>query len=348
MDGFAGTLIEGSGTGDVAPDATEAGHGHGGGDVTEAAPVTATALAALARAQDYARASRAAATQRAYRSDWQHFAGWCQDNGLAPLPAAPAAVGAYLAAHAESLSPATLTRRLSAVAVAHRLAGHGLDTRHPAIRDVLAGIRRARGVAPRRAAPATTDIVRRMVAACDTGTLIGRRDAALVLVGFGAALRRSELAGLDRRDVAITAEGARVTLRRSKADQEGKGEVIGIARLPGSPTCPVAALEAWLAAAGITTGPIYRAVNRHGHVAATALNDRAVARIVQKLVEAIGLDATTFAGHSLRAGFATAAARAGVEERRIAKHTRHRSAVIRIYIRDGALFRDNASREVGL
>ena len=123
--------------------------------------------------------------------------------------------------------------------------------------------------------------------------------------------------------------------------------MIGIART-ATATCPVTALRAWLDRAGISEGPIFRAVDRHGRIAETTLNDGAVARVVQKLAATTGLDATTFSGHSLRAGFATAAAAAGIEERRIAQQTRHRSAAVRIYIRDGEVFRRNPSGEVGL
>src|SRR4051794_30972861 len=161
------------------------------------------AVAAWARAEDYARASRATATRRAYRSDWAHFEAWCRTIGLTALPATPQVIGAFLAAYAAALAPATLGRRLSSIAVAHRLAGHQLDTRNPALRDVMSGIRHERGTAPRRAAPATTEIIRRMAAACNVGTLIGLRDRALLLVGFAGAFRRSELVGLDRRDLAF-------------------------------------------------------------------------------------------------------------------------------------------------
>lgn len=322
------------------------GEGGEARDVIAPSP-SAAALAALVQAGDYARAARAEATQRAYRADWSHFEDWCRTHGLEPLPAAPQAVGGYLAAHATTLAPATLTRRLSAITVAHRLAGHHLDTRHPAIRDVLSGIRRVRGTAQRRAAPATTSVVQRMAAACNITTAIGLRDRALVLVGFAGAFRRSELVTLRVKDVREEAEGLRVVIRRSKADQEGAGEVIGIART-ATATCPVTALRAWLDRAGISEGPIFRAVDRHGRIAETTLNDGAVARVVQKLAATTGLDATTFSGHSLRAGFATAAAAAGIEERRIAQQTRHRSAAVRIYIRDGEVFRRNPSGEVGL
>ena len=302
----------------------------------------------IEQARTFAAGARASATQRAYRSDWAHYARWCEAQGLEPLAASPTTLGLYLTAHAYSLAPATLSRRVSAVAVAHRFAGLHLDTRHPAVRDVLTGIRRARGTAVRRAAPATTDLVRRMVAACDDRTLLGLRDRALILLGFAGAFRRSEVAGLVHDDLAFSDQGVRVRLRRSKSDQEGAGEVVGILRVPGSPTCPVAAVEAWIAAAGITTGAVLRGVDRHGRVAAKQLSDRTVARVVQRLAAAIGIDAAAYSGHSLRAGFATSAAACGVEERRIARQTRHKSAVVRTYIRDGEVFLRNPSAEVGL
>lgn len=304
-------------------------------------------LAEIARrSTDFVQAARAANTRRAYRSDWTHFTDWCRDHGLADLPAAPATVGMYVAAHADLLSVATLTRRVSSIAVAHRMAGHQLDTRHPAIRDLMMGLRRSKGVAPRRAEALTTPLVCKLLATCGD-RLIDVRDRALLLVGFAGAFRRSELTGLDLADVAVSADGLRVTIRRSKSDQEGEGQVIAIGRT-NSATCPVGAYEAWVAAAGIAGGCVFRGINRHGHIAGT-LSTNAVAGIVQRRAALAGLDASVFSGHSLRAGFATSAAAAGIEERVIMKQTRHRSvAVVRRYIRDGEVFARNLAAEIGL
>jgi hypothetical protein len=124
------------------------------------------------RAAGYARQTSAAATRRAYAKDWADFERWCAAAGLAALPAAPATVGTYLASLAGRLAVATLTRRLAAITTAHRLAGHRLDSRDPAIHDLMRGIRRAHGTAQRRAAPATTGVVQAMAATCDA-SLIG-------------------------------------------------------------------------------------------------------------------------------------------------------------------------------
>jgi integrase len=148
-------------------------------------------------------------------------------------------------------------------------------------------------------------------------------------------------------EVAVSAEGLRVTIRRSKGDQMGEGQVIAVMRT-GTATCPAGAYEAWLAAAGIACGPVFRHLTRHGRLG-PRLSTNAFAAIVQRRAAQAGLDPNAFSGHSLRAGFATTAAAVGVEERVIMRQTRHRSStVVRRYIRDGELFRRNLAAEIGL
>jgi integrase len=225
-------------------------------------------------------------------------------------------------------------------------AGHSMDTRHPSIRDVMRGLRRAKGVAQGHAEALTVPLLRRLLATCGD-RLIDARDRALLLVGFGAALRRSELVALDLDDIAVVPEGLRITIRRSKSDQEGEGKVIAVGRT-GTATCPGAAYAVWLTASAITDGAVFRGVDRHGHIGARLSTD-AVAGIVRRRAAAAGLEAAVFSGHSMRAGFATSAAAAGIEERLIMRQTRHRSAqTVRRYIRDGALFARNLAQEVGL
>lgn len=309
-------------------------------------PLTATLAGLAGRAADFTRAGTAGSTRKAYEKDWRDFTAWCADHDVVPLPALPQVVGLYLTHLAGRLAVATLGRRLAAISTAHRLHGHRLDTRHPAIRDVLRGIRRTRGTAQRRVAAATTPLLRTMLSTCED-TLLGRRDRALLLLGFAAALRRSELVALTVEDLTSVPEGLRVHLRRSKTDQEGAGETIGVVRT-GSATCPVNALQVWLTVAAITDGRLFRRVDRHGNLGA-ALSDQSVALILKKRAALAGLDAAVFSGHSLRAGFATSAARHGVEERLIMRTTRHRSLpVLRTYLRDGELFLGNASGRVGL
>ena len=179
--------------------------------------------------------------------------------------------------------------------------------------------------------------------------LIGVRDRALLLVGFAGAFRRSELVALDVDDMADTTDGLVVTIRRSKTDQEGAGEQIGIPYGSDPATCPVRSYRAWLDASGVTSGPVFRAVTRHGRMSDRRLGDAAVADVVKRCARVAGLDPCQFAGHSLRAGLITSAAEAGVAERDIMRQSRHKSVpVMRRYIRGATVWQANAAAAVGL
>jgi hypothetical protein len=109
-------------------------------------------------------------------------------------------------------------------------------------------------------------------------------------------------------DLAECPDGLRVTIRHSKTDQEGEGQEIAIPR--GYCLCPVEAVLAWLAAAEITTGPIFRRVLKGGRISAAPLSPFSAAEIVKHYATCAGLDPRTFAGHSLRSGFLTSSGRA--------------------------------------
>jgi site-specific recombinase XerD len=300
-------------------------------------------------AREYAENARAENTRRAYRSDWRQFEAWNIARNLTALPAAPATIGRYLADMADmGKKPATIQRRLVAIAYAHRLAGYDLDTRHPAIREVFAGIRRKKGTAQVQKRALLTEDVRAMARALPSNA-IGARDRALLLLGFAGALRRSELVALNVEDIEHQQAGIVLHIRRSKTDQDGEGQEIAIPYGQHEATCPVLALQTWLGAACIASGPVFRAVDRHGNISPSRLTDRAVALVVKRAATAAGLDPANYAGHSLRSGMATSAARAGADERSIMNQTRHRSvAMVRRYIQRGQLFADNAAGCLGL
>ena len=172
---------------------------------------------------------------------------------------------------------------------------------------------------------------------------------ALILLGFAGAFRRSELVGLDVEDCTFGKDGLTVTLGRSKTDQDGAGRKIGIPYGSNPETCPVRTMQAWMELAGIGAGPVFRSINRHGQVQPDRLSGIDVARVAKKLAQRAGLDAAKYAGHSLRAGHATSAAIAGASERSIMNQTGHRSVqMVRRYIRDGSLFRENSAGKLGL
>jgi integrase len=216
------------------------------------------------------------------------------------------------------------------------------------VRNVLKGIKRVNGTAAVQKAAALTDDIRAMVSATDSG-LIGVRDRAMILLGFAGAFRRSELVGLDVEDCEFGKDGLTITLRRSKTDQDGQGRKVGIPYGSNPETCPVRTVQAWMEQSGITTGPLFRSITRHEKIRPGRLSGVDVSRVVKKLAKRAGLDAAKYAGHSLRAGHATAAAIAGATERSIMNQTGHRSVqMVRRYIRDGSLFRENSAGKLGL
>lgn len=314
-----------------------------------ALPQPAAALMKAAeQARDYAESAKAPNTRRAYQSDWRAFTRWCDEHGRATLPASPDTLILYIASLAETRKVSTIQRRLSSISVAHQLAGHDSPTHDAHVRTVMQGIRRTKGSAPDAKEPAVTKVLKAMVEALPEGS-IGVRDRALLLLGFAGAFRRSELVSLDVADVRETNDGLVITLRASKTDQSGEGTKKGIPYGSTPHTCPVRAVRAWKEAAGLTEGPLFRPINRHGQVRPRRLTGHAVATIVKKAAVLAGLEPEHFSGHSLRAGLATAAAQAGVNERVIMQQTGHKSLpVLRRYIRDGSLFRENAAAQVGL
>jgi integrase len=285
----------------------------------------------------YVRASLADNTRRAYLSDLQQFEAW---GGS--VPASTATISAYLAAHADNLSVATLVRRLASLSKVHQTRGLINPVRSELVRATLRGIRRTRRRTQQQAKPLLRDDLLLVLDTMGDG-LKDIRDRALLLIGFAGALRRSELIALDVAEIEHVRRGIVLQLRRSKTDQDGRGHKIAIP-YGRSRWCPVAALDGWLAASGIEEGAIFRRVDRHGRVYNVRLSGEAVSIVVRERVAAAGLDQRGYSGHSLRAGFATSAAQAGVQAWRIKAQTRHASdAMLARYIREGELFIDNAA-----
>jgi integrase len=283
------------------------------------------------------RDSIADSTRRAYLSDLAHFESW---GGQ--VPATDQLIASYLAAHAETSSTATLQRRVASLSKAHRALGVPNPTRSELVKAVLRGIKRSCG-RPQKQAKALLrdDLLAVLDSMCDS--LKDARDRALLLIGFAGGFRRSELAGLDVEDIEPVRQGIIIHLRRSKTDQEGTGRKIGIP-FGRSRHCPVAAIEQWRTRSGITQGPLFRPVDRHGVISNLRLSGEAVSLVIKERVATAGFDPSGYSGHSLRAGLATSAAQSGAASWKIRQQTGHASdAMLVRYIRDGELFTDNVA-----
>jgi site-specific recombinase XerD len=302
------------------------------------------------KAKIFASAAKSEATKKAYRADFEHFSNWCLHHNLSPLPAHPETVAFYITSMAdEDYAASTIQRRMVSISQAHKLTDSEPPTSKQVVREVWKGIRREIGVSQTGKRPLLTVEIRRIVQQLNPERLIDQRDAALLLVGFAGGLRRSELVGLDVRVIEERQEGLVLRLRRSKTDQEGEGQQVAIPHGRHEETCPVRALKRWLNLSEVEQGPVFRSVSKGGEVAESSLSGRAVALVVKRHIEAIGLNPDRYGAHSLRSGMATEAARNGASEREIMKQTRHRSVkVVRRYIRDGGIFRGNAAEKLGL
>lgn len=287
-------------------------------------------------------AALAPSTLRVYRSSLKDFAAWCEGIEVAPLPSSPELVAGYVTELAErGLSVSTIEQRLAAIRYAHEAQDIQTPTASKAVRLTMSGIRRKVGVAPKKqAAPATAERITAMLSHVQGDGIKAIRDRAVLLLGFASAMRRSELVALQVEDIERKEDGLLLTIRRSKTDQDGAGVTIAIPRGQSEGTCPVAAVEAWLAAAGIASGNVFRSITRHGAVNGS-LSGRAVADIVKAAASKAGVSGD-FSGHSLRSGFVTSAAERGVRAESIADHTRHASVeMVRTYTRKADLFRSH-------
>ena len=220
------------------------------------------------------------------------------------------------------------------------------------MRAVARGIARSQGIEPRKVRALRVEVLLDAVAALPD-TLTGARDRAVLLFGWAGAFRRAELVALTWSDLDDSdPRGLVVTVRRSKTDQLGEGERVPVLRGAAPETCPVEALAAWRARAGLVEGALFRRVivkrfeGSLVHLAAGGdLSGRTINAIVKRAVDRLGLDPRLYGAHSLRRGFATSTARAGAEERAIGRVTRHRSiAVLRGYVEAESLFEDHPAR----
>jgi site-specific recombinase XerD len=295
----------------------------------------------IASAVRFAESAKAENTRLAYASDWRQFIRWTDARGATALPCTAGLLCAYLSTLADAgLRASSIGRAAASIAHYHRAAGYEPPNRNPAVREVLRGIRHTLGTAHRVKTPATADLVVQMVAACPD-TIIGLRDRALIAFGFASAFRRSELVALEVEDLSEVGDGLRVLIRRSKTDQAGEGQEVAIPR--GTHLRPVETLQAWLAAAEINTGAVFRPVSKGGTVGDGPLGDDGYVRAIKRRAAAASLDPAVFSGHSLRSGFLTSAAEAGADVLKMAEVSRHRSLdTLRRYVQRANLFKAHA------
>ena len=295
--------------------------------------------------------SKASNTVRAYKSDFSDFGVFCVQNGFKSLPSEPKVVSLYLThLSTKDAKMSTLKRRLVSIGVIHKLKGHYLDTKHPAIIENIMGIKRRKGSLQKAKKPILINSLKKIINVIDKQKkeeIKKLRDRSIILIGFSGGFRRNEIVSLDYDDLDFVPEGLKLSIRRSKTDQFGEGFTKALPYFDSSQYCPVVSLKKLLDLSKINSGPIFRRFVKGSKLSKNRLTDQTVALLIKEYLNLAGIDSQNFSGHSLRSGFATSAAESGVEERNIMAMTGHKSTeMVRRYIKEANLFKNNALNKI--
>jgi len=295
--------------------------------------------------------SKANNTVRAYKSDFKDFGIFCAKNGFKSLPSEPKIVSLYLThLSTKGAKISTLKRRLVSIGVIHKLKGHYLDTKHPAIIENIMGIKRRKGNNQKGKKPILINDLKKIINVIDQQSkeeIKKLRDRSIILIGFSGGFRRSELVNIDYDDIEFVSEGVKIFIKRSKTDQFGEGSVKALPYFDNSQYCPVASLQKLINISKINSGPLFRRFLKGLKLSEKRLTDQTVALLIKEYLELAGIDSKSYSGHSLRSGFATAAAESGAEERSIMAMTGHKTTqMVRRYIHEANLFKNNALNKI--
>ena len=296
--------------------------------------------------------SKANNTLRAYKSDFKDFGAFCAKHGFPSLPTEPKIVSIYLTHLSKNSKISTLRRRLVAISMLHKLKGHYLDTKHPVIIENLMGIKRVKGSIQKGKKPILINHLKSIINVIGEQTndeIKKARDKTIILVGFGGGFRRTELISIDHEDLEFVSEGVKITIKRSKTDQFGEGMIKGLPYFSNENYCPVINLKKWLELSNIKSGPIFRRFVKGLTLTNYRLTDQSVALLIKNYLNLAGIENSNYSGHSLRSGFATAAAESGADERSIMAMTGHKTTqMVRRYIREANIFKNNALNKIKL
>jgi len=295
--------------------------------------------------------SKANNTVRAYKSDFNDFGIFCAKNGFKSLPTEAKIVSLYLThLSTKNAKVSTLKRRLVSIGVIHKLKGHYLDTKHPAIIENIMGIKRRKGSIQKAKKPILINSLKIIINVIDEQKkeeIKKLRDRSIILIGFSGGFRRNEIVSLDYEDLDFVPEGLKINIKRSKTDQFGEGFTKALPYFDNSQYCPVVSLRNWMNISKITSGAVFRRFNKGSKLSEHRLTDQTVALLIKQYLQLAGIDSKNYSGHSLRSGFATSAAESGAEERSIMAMTGHKSTeMVRRYIKEANLFKNNALNKI--
>ena len=295
--------------------------------------------------------SKAINTVRAYKSDFRDFELFCVKNSFKYLPSEPKIVSLYLThLSSKDAKMSTLKRRLVSIGVIHKLKGYYLDTKHPSIIENIMGIKRRKGSKQSGKKPILINslkLIINVIDQIDSEEIKKLRDRSIILIGFSGGFRRNEIVSINYDDLDFMSEGLKINVRKSKTDQFGEGFTKALPYFDSSQYCPVVSIKNWLNISKINSGPVFRRFVKGSKLSKNRLTDQTVALLIKQYLNLAGIENKNYSGHSLRSGFATSAAESGAEERNIMAMTGHKSTeMVRRYIKDANLFKNNALNKI--
>ena len=297
-------------------------------------------------------------TRIAYQKGWRSFCKFCSEAQINPLSASPEVVADFLvqlatqpsSSSGKVLSMGTVSIYRSAVNSKFQESGRLSPTHHPTVNSTVKGLARIRGTNCRQVRALREHEIKQMINKCGN-TPIGKRDAAILAVGFAGALRRSEICSLTISDIEFVeptyndnSQKLLIYIRKSKTDQEARGHKIAIPE--GKYLKPIERLQVWLGISEITHGHVFQTMRRGGALRGLPMHHSDIPRLVKHYAALVGLDPSEVSGHSLRAGFVTSAAIHRARLDKIMEITRHSNpTTVMKYIRDADLFSDHAGKD---
>lgn len=287
-----------------------------------------------------------------YNYDWRAFQTWCGKMQREAFPATPETLALYVADLLDRGKKVSTVARYAAGVVYYH-STHGVESPlTPQVRAILAGARQIRCEQLHQMKPFTPEDIRLMTAVLrEDNSDRAIRDASILTLGFASALRRSNLAWMRFEDLEWCADGIRIHIRREKQDRTREGRMLGITYGNSDTTCPVRSLDRWLDIRGRGNGPLYNRLDPGRTGPLQPLTPSAILCVVKRVVKRCygGVGPCPYGSHSMRAGFITAAGRAGVPHLLIAKHSGHKSLdVLNRYFRPDEVFRDNPLKKIDL
>lgn len=279
---------------------------------------------------DYTNKKLAKESRRSYSFGWKKFQTWISENGYTLKPIANEI--AFLAGSFLSDMAKTGTLKYRSLVSYHAAIKtyvrdlYQIDLDHIEIRNAMKGIRNELKQTPMKKDSIKAENIKSMVCHLSgSEKLIDIRDRSLLLLGFSGAFRRSELAGIDLEHITFEDRGISIHIPFSKTDQDGRGQHVEIPYKYGSSNCCISSLKEWLRLSGISSGPLFRSITRHGSISQNRLNGKSIALIIKKRCKGFFEDTKNISGHSLRRGFVMSSLESDVPLVSIMNQTRHSS-----------------------